>query len=66
VIRHLRSEPDGEHYGDITPIDVVTCAAVDELDYEPRNPKEKWLLRIVYWGTIALVAFFWWEYVKAR
>jgi hypothetical protein len=36
------------------------------LDYEPRNPKYKWLMRIVYWGTIVLVAFLWWEYVKAR
>jgi hypothetical protein len=36
------------------------------LDYEPRNSKEKWLLRIVYWGTILLVTFFWWEYVKAK
>ena len=39
---------------------------MDELDYKPRNAKEKWLLRIVYWGTIILVAFLWWEYVKAR
>jgi len=36
------------------------------LDYEPRNSKEKWQMRIVYWGTILLVAFLWWEYVKAR
>lgn len=36
------------------------------LDYEPRNTKEKWLMRIVYVGTILLVAFIWWEYVKAR
>jgi len=36
------------------------------LDYEPRNTKEKWLLRMVYWGTSMLVAFIWWEYVKAR
>jgi thiol:disulfide interchange protein len=36
------------------------------LDYSPRNSKEKWLMRIVYWGTILLVAFIWWEYVKAR
>jgi hypothetical protein len=35
-------------------------------DYEPRNPKEKWLIRIVYWGTILIVAFILWEYVKAR
>ncbi len=25
------------------------------LDYEPRTSKEKWLLRIVYWGTILLL-----------
>jgi cytoskeletal protein RodZ len=36
------------------------------LDYEPRNTKEKWLMRIVYWGTILLVAFILWKYVKAR
>jgi len=36
------------------------------LDYQPRNVKEKWLLRIVYWKTILLVAFFFWEYVKAK
>jgi hypothetical protein len=31
------------------------------LDYEPRNTKEKWLMRIVYWGTILLLAFIFWE-----
>ena len=36
------------------------------LEYEPRNTKEKWLMRMVYWGTILLVAFILWEYVKAR
>jgi hypothetical protein len=36
------------------------------LDYEPPNTKEKWLMRSVYWGTILLVAFILWEYVKAR
>jgi hypothetical protein len=51
---------------DVTTTDVVSCAAVDELNYKPRNTKEKWLLRIAYWGTIVLVAFLWWEYVKAR
>ncbi|MFZ0540530.1 MAG: hypothetical protein WA646_00930 [Candidatus Sulfotelmatobacter sp.] len=45
---------------------MITCAAVDELDDKPRNTKEKWMSRIVYWGTIALVAFCWWEYVKAK
>ncbi len=28
--------------------------------------KEEWLFRIAYGGTIALVAFLVWEYVKAR
>ena len=58
AIRHRKSKTavssssaDGATYG---------------LDYEPRNTKEKWLMRIVYWGTIVLVAFVWWEYVKAR
>jgi hypothetical protein len=40
--------------------------ATYELDYEPRNAREKWLLRIVYWGTFLLAIFIWWEYVKAR
>ena len=39
---------------------------MDELDYKPRNTREKWLLRIVYWGTIVLVAFLLWEYVKVK
>jgi hypothetical protein len=39
---------------------------IHELGYEPRNFREKWLLRFVYWGTILLVAFLLWEYVKAR
>ena len=30
---------------------MLTSAAVDEFDYELGNPKEKWLLGIVYWGT---------------
>jgi hypothetical protein len=33
---------------------------------EPRTPKEKWLMRVVYWGTTVLVALLLWEYVKAR
>jgi len=36
------------------------------VDYQPRNAKEKWLLRIAYWGTTLLVAFLFWEYVKAK
>ena len=40
--------------------------AVYGLDYGPRNIKEKWLMRIVYWGTILLVAVILWEYVKTR
>jgi thiol:disulfide interchange protein len=41
-------------------------SAMYRLDYEPRNTKEKWLMRTVYVGTILLVAVIWWEYVKAR
>jgi len=59
AIRHRKSKA-------AVPSDSVTEYAMDELDYKPRNSKEKWLLRIAYWGTIALVAFLWWEYVKAR
>ena len=40
--------------------------AVYGLDYGPRNTKEKQLMRIVYWGTILLVAVILWEYVKTR
>lgn len=36
------------------------------LDYEPRTTREKWLFRIIYWGMALAVAFFWWQYVKAR
>jgi len=39
---------------------------MDELDCKRCNSKEKWLLRSAYWGTIALVAFLWWEYVNVR
>ena len=45
---------------------MIPSAAMYGLDYEPRNSKEKWLLRIAYWGTILVVAFLLWEYVKAR
>jgi hypothetical protein len=24
---------------------------MDELDYKPRNTRERWLLRIAYWGN---------------
>jgi hypothetical protein len=44
----------------------VTDYVMHELGYEPRNFREKWLLRIAYWGTIVLVSFILWEYVKAR
>ena len=37
-----------------------------DLDYQPRNTKEKWLIHIVYWGSILIAAFLLWEYVKAR
>lgn len=43
----------------------VTQYPISALDYEPRNFREKWLLRIAY-GTILLVAFLLWEYVKAK
>jgi hypothetical protein len=59
AIRHRKSKA-------AAPSDSVTEYAMNQLDYKPRNSKEKWLLRIAYWGTIALVAFLWWEYVKAR
>ena len=36
------------------------------LDFEPRETKEKWLMRIVYLGTILLVAVILWGYVKTR
>ena len=49
-----------------TPSDSVTEYAMNELDYEPRNFREKWLLRIAYYGTIILVALLLWEYVKAK
>jgi hypothetical protein len=46
--------------------DSVTDFATQELGYEPRNLREKWLLGIVYWGTILLVAFLLLEFVKAK
>jgi hypothetical protein len=39
---------------------------MNDLDYKPRHAKEKWLLRLVSWGTTVLVAWLLWEYVKAR
>jgi len=42
-------------------VDVITCAAMYGLDDEPRSSKEKWLMR----APFLLVAFLWWEYVKA-
>lgn len=44
----------------------VTDFAVPELDCQPRSVREKWVLRIVYWGTIVLVALMLWKYVKVR
>jgi hypothetical protein len=49
-----------------TPVNTETGHNVSGPDYEPRNTREKWLLRMVYWGTSLLVAFIWWEYVKTR
>lgn len=37
-----------------------------ELGFEPHNAAQKWMLRVVYWGTTLLVAFILWEYVKAK
>ena len=45
-------------------VETDTAHDVSGLDYEPRNTREKWLFRMVYWGTSLLVAFIWWEYVK--
>jgi hypothetical protein len=39
---------------------------MDDFGYKPCNSKEKWLLRVVSLGTTVLVAWLWWEYVKAR
>jgi len=39
---------------------------MNELSYEPRNLREKWLLRIAYYGTILVVAFLLWEYIKTK
>ena len=44
----------------------ATENVLHELGYESQNLSQKWLLQIVYWGTIVLVAFILWEYVKAR
>lgn len=59
AIRHRKAKP-------ATLSDSVSGFATQELGYEPRNFREKWLLRIVYWGTILLVAFVLWEFVKAK
>jgi hypothetical protein len=59
AIRHCKAKA-------ATLSDSVTDYAMHDLGYEPRNFREKWLLRFVYWGTILLVAFLLWEYVKAR
>jgi hypothetical protein len=59
AVRHRRSRA-------ATPSNSVTEYPVGELDYKPRNLTEKWLLRIAYYGTILLVAFLLWEYVKAN
>lgn len=37
-----------------------------ELGFEPQNAAQKWMQRSVYLGTILLVAFILWEYVKAK
>jgi hypothetical protein len=58
AIRHRKSK--------LAASSIYADEAIYGLDYKPRNTKEKWLIRTVYWGTILLVAFVWWEYVKAR
>jgi hypothetical protein len=35
----------------------VADYGMHELEFEPRNLREKWLLRIVYWGTILFGCF---------
>jgi len=45
---------------------MVTMSSMDDLDYKPRNSKEKWLLFLVSWGTTILVAWLWREYMKVR
>jgi len=41
--------------------------AMYALDCDPRNSKEKWVMRIFYWVTaILIVALVCWESVKAR
>jgi hypothetical protein len=59
AIRHRKSKT-------ATPSNSVADYGMHELEFEPRNLREKWLLRIVYWGTILLVTFMLWEYVKTR
>jgi hypothetical protein len=58
AIRHRKSKA-------VSQSDAASDSVMNELDNEPRNFREKWLLRIVDWGTILLVAFRLWETVKA-
>jgi hypothetical protein len=57
---------DGRKSKTATASNSVADYGMHELEFEPRNLREKWVLRIAYWGTILLVAFMLWEYVKAR
>jgi hypothetical protein len=41
---------------DLTATDMVICAAMNELDYQSGDSKEKWL-RFADWGTILVVAW---------
>ncbi len=59
AIRQRKSKP-------AAPSNSITVPAMNELGYEARTLKEKWLLRSAYWGTILLVALILWKYVKAR
>ena len=50
----------------VTLSDSVADYAVNELGYEPRSFRQKWLVRFVYWGTVLLVAVLLWMFVKVR
>jgi hypothetical protein len=50
AIRHRKSKT-------ATPSNSVADYGMHELEFEPRNLREKWLLRIVYWGTILIGCF---------
>lgn len=59
ALRHRKSKATASSFS-------ITDQALHELGYDPANLGQKWMLRIVYCGTVLLVAFILWEYVKAR